>query len=210
MATKAPTVTKAELEKQLIKQKIRQAKAEADKAELTMLNIKASNDFNRTLILDGVILDTEAIRAQLLSWHRRDPGKPITIYLNTLGGSVFDGNALLGTIKHLQSLGTHFTIIASGTVMSYGMILLQQADTRQVEKDCVCMVHTLQGFGIEGNLGQILDVAKMLEEVDNRLLDTLVSKSNISRARIKKMMDRKDAFLTAEKCLEYGFCDEVV
>jgi len=206
--TKAPT--KAQLEQELLKQKIRAAKAEADKAELTLQSIKSSNEYNRTLILDGMILDTEAVRAQLLTWHRREPGKPITIYLNTPGGSVFDGNALLGTIKHLQSEGTHFTVIGSGTVMSYGMILLQAADTRQIEKDCVCMVHGIQAPDLSGGIAQILDIAKMMEEVEKRLLDVLTARSTISRARIKKMMDRKDVFLTAEKCLEYGFCDEVV
>lgn len=204
--------TKATLEKQLLEQKIRGAKAEADKAELTLGNIRASNDFNRTLILDGILLDTEGIRAQLLTWFRRDGKKPITIYLNTPGGSVFDGNALLGTIKHLQSLGVKFTVIGSGTVMSYGMILLQAADVRQIEKDCVCMLHGIAAPGVMGaqQVDQILDVAKMLKEVDDRLVNTLAARSNISKARIKKMMERKDVFLTAEKCLEYGFCDEVV
>ena len=201
---------KVKLEQDLLRAQIRQSVAEAQRMEMMVKDAKATNEYNRHLIIDGIILDTEDYRATLMRWSRRDPGKPITITINTPGGSVFDGNALLGTIKQVQHAGNPVTIIGSGTLMSYGMILLQAADHRKIEKDCVCMLHGIAAPSVEGGVQQILDVAKMMEEVQERLLDAVAARSTLSKRKIKNMIDRKDAFLTAEQCLEYGFCDEVV
>lgn len=202
--------TKAELEKLLLAQEIRTATAEADKAELELREHRASLDYNRHLIIAGIILDTDHLIEKLLYWSRRDPGQPITITLNTPGGSVFDGNALLGTLKALRDAGHELTIIGSGTVMSYGAILLQAADHRVLERDCVFMLHGISAPSVSGNLSEILDVTKMMKEVEERLLAAVSERATISKARIKTLIKRKDAFLTAEKALEYGFCDEVV
>lgn len=192
------------------KAQARQANAEARKAELMLKDAKASNDFNRHLFIDGVIIDTQQYRETLTRWARRDPGKPITITVNTPGGSVFDGHALVGTIKALQGRGVHFTIIGSGTLMSYGMQLLQAADHRVIERNCVCMIHGLSITGVDGSAAAILDVGKMLEEVQRRLAEDLAERSKLSVRKIKGWMGKKDMFLTAEQCLDYGFCDEVV
>lgn len=191
------------------KQQARQAKSEAMKSELQLRDFKASNDYNRHLFIDGVIIDTEEYRATLTRWARRDNGKPITITVNTPGGSVFDGNALVGTIQALRAQGVHFTIIGSGTLMSYGMQLLQAADHRVIERNCVCMIHGLTATGLDGGAAAIIDLGKMLEEVQNRLIKDLASRSNVSERQLKSWMGKKDKFLTAEQCLDYGFCDEV-
>jgi ATP-dependent Clp protease, protease subunit len=188
---------------------IRKAEAEADMAEDALRSRKAQNDYNRHLFIDGVILDTVEERATLARWARRDPGEPITITVNTPGGSVFDGNALVGTIKAIVANGTPVTVIGTGTLMSYGAILLQAGTKRILQKNCVFMLHGIAA-PVGGNLEQILNITKMLQRVEDDLLDAMVERAKISRTKIKGMIKNKDLFITAEEALKYGFCDEVV
>lgn len=184
------------------------ALAKATEAAMQLKNIEASNDANRTLILSGPIMDTEEASAVLMRWSRRDPGQPITIHLNTPGGSIFDGNALGATLRQLQRAGHRITIYGSGTVLSMGAVLLQYADERVLDKDTVFMIHSLNA-PIMGQLEGIVDTTKMLQEVQERLLDTLASRATISKAKIKQLTRRKELFLGAEAALKYGFCDRV-
>lgn len=184
------------------------AAAKAVEAAMQLKNIEASNDFNRTLILSGPIMDTEEASAILMRWSRRDPGQPITIHLNTPGGSIFDGNALGATLRQLQKNGHHITIYGAGTVLSMGAVLLQYADERVLDKDTVFMIHSLNA-PIVGQLEGIVDMTKMLQEVQERLLDTLASRATISKAKLKQLTRRKELFLSAEQTMKYGLCDRV-
>jgi len=184
------------------------AEVKALEAKMQMQNIKASNDVNRVLVVSGPILETDEISNVLMRWARRDPGKPITIYLNTPGGSVFDGNALGHTLDQLRETGIKVTIYGAGTVLSMGAVLLQYADERVLAKDAVFMIHSLSG-GTMGPLESIIDTAKMWETVNERLLNKLVERSTMSKASLKKKVSRKEWFLTAEEALKYGFCDRI-
>lgn len=176
--------------------------------QLNLENIRSSNDQNRTLVLTGAIIDTEEAVAILMRWGRRDPGKPITIYLNTPGGSVFDGNALVSAIRELRKAGHKVTIHGVGMVMSYGAVLLQAADERILDKDVVFMIHALNA-PVAGALESIQDQAKMLQEVQDRLLDALLERATISRTKLKQLTRRKELFLSAADAKKMGFCDRV-
>lgn len=184
------------------------AVAKAQECELQIKNVKASNDANRVLVISGPILDTEEYGAVLMRWSRRDPKKPITVYLNTPGGSIFDGNALGHTIDQLRAKGHKITIYGSGTVLSMGAVLLQYADERVLAKDSVFMVHSMSG-GLSGSIESVVDATKMWEEVNDRLLTKLTERANISKQALKNKVKRKELFLTAEEALKMGFCDRV-
>jgi ATP-dependent Clp protease protease subunit len=187
---------------------ISEAKAVVEK--LNLANIRSGNDQNCVMVLSGPILDTEEPVNILMRWHRRDPGKDITIYVNTPGGSVFDGNALVNCIRKLQAEGHKVTIHGVGTVMSYGAVLLQAADERVLDKDVVFMIHSVAtGGGIQGNVESIIDQTKMMQEVQDRMLDALVSRAKITKTKLKQLTRRKELFLNAQEALKYGFCDRV-
>jgi ATP-dependent Clp protease protease subunit len=196
--------------KELVDAIISKAQVEAELAQIELSKLKATNDWNRHLILAGPIFDTEVAIATLTRWARRDPGEPISILLNTPGGSVFDGNALLGCLKQLRNEGHHLTITGSGTVMSYGAILMQAANKRRMQDDCVFMLHGIEAPHIGGGVESIMDVTKMLAWVEENLLDAIAERATISKTKIKNMIKRKDLFLTAQEALKYGFIDEVV
>jgi ATP-dependent protease ClpP protease subunit len=185
------------------------AEAKATEASLQLKNIKASDDYNRVLHILGPILETDEYIATLQRWSRRDSGKPITIYVNTPGGSIFDGNALGNVIRQIQvKTGAKFTIYGQGTVLSMGAILLQYADERVLARDAVFMIHNLSG-GVQGQIESIMDTTEMWKGVNDRLLDVLTERATITKAALKKKVMRKELFLDAQKALEMGFCDRV-
>lgn len=185
------------------------AEANAEQVKMQLDNINASNDANRVLVLSGPILETEDAVAVLMRWGRRDPGKDITIHMNTPGGSVFDGNALVACIRALRKAGHKVTIHGAGTVLSYGAVLLQAADVRILDKDVVFMLHSLNAPSISGQLEQITDTTKMMEAVQDRLLDAMADRATISKTKIKSMTRRKDLYLSAQEAHKFGFCDRV-
>lgn len=185
------------------------AEAKATESKLQLDNVKASNDHNRVLVLSGPILETDEISNILMRWSRRDPKKDITIYMNTPGGSVFDGNALGHTLDQLKAKGHKITIYGTGTVLSMGAVLMQYADERVLAKDAVFMIHSLQG-GIQGqSLESVMDMTEMWKEVNDRLLTKLVERSTLTKAVLKKKVARKELFLNSEQALRFGFCDRV-
>lgn len=197
--------------RQLRKAIIDKAEAEAYMAAKNKALIEAGNDENRTLVIDGAILDTENDCNTLMRWSRMTPGCDIRILLNTPGGSIFDGNALLSTIKDLQRKGHHFTIKGTGAVFSYGAVILATGDRRIMDKDAVLMIHSLQavGRGLTGSMESIADQTEMLQTVNSRLLRNLAEKSNLSQQKLAEMTERKDLYLNAQDALRYGLCDEV-
>lgn len=200
-----------ELKVQLAEQEIRKTEAEAFAAELNARLIKAGNDYNRTLVIDGAILDTEADCNTLMRWNRMDPGCDIRMLINSPGGSIFDGNVLVSTIKDLQRKGHHFTIKGAGAVFSYGAVILTQGDRRILDKDAVVMIHSLQamGQGLTGSMEQVADQTEMLKQVNERLLARIAERSNLSKEKLIELTSRKDLFLSAGEALTYGLCDEV-
>lgn len=190
---------------------IEKAEAEAFMASKNAQLIKSGNDENRTLVMDGAILDTENECNTLMRWSRMTPGCDIRILINSPGGSIFDGNALVSTIKDLQRKGHKFTIKGTGAVFSYGAVILATGDRRIMDQDAVLMIHSLQavGRGLTGSMEAIADQTEMLQKVNGRLLRILAEKSNLSQDKLAEMTERKDLYLSAEEALRYGLCDEV-
>jgi ATP-dependent Clp protease protease subunit len=200
-----------ELDRALVRKTTAEAKIAEQKAKeaaLQLKNIEASNDANRVLVISGAILETDEISNVLMRWSRRDPQGDITIYLNTPGGSVFDGNALGHTLDQLRNKGHKVTIYGAGTVLSMGAVLLQYADERVLAKDAVFMIHSLSG-GVQGAIESVVDMTEMWKEVNDRLLTKLTERANISKAALARKVRRKELFLSAEEALKMGFCDRI-
>lgn len=141
-------------------------------------------------------------------WSRRDPGKDITIVLNSPGGSVFDGLALYDFIRDLSARGHKMTIHAMGMAASMGGVLLQAGDVRTMSPNSFMLIHEVSSLGI-GSLTDIEDEVKFLRELQKRCVNILTSKSALTPQKIHSNWKRKDWWLPAEECLELGLVDEI-
>ncbi len=82
--------------------------------------------------------------------------KPITITMNTPGGSVVDGLSIYDSIKRVTAKGIKVRIIATGACMSMGTIILQAATERLSTPHTAFLLHELSMINI-GTLGQQKD-----------------------------------------------------
>lgn len=141
-------------------------------------------------------------------FRRRDPGQPVTLNLNSPGGSVIEGFAFYDALQRLRRTGSHLTIRGTGAVMSMGTILLQAADNRILDRNALVMIHEVSG-GAHGKVSEIMDTMVGIKKLQDRGLDILAERSTMSRDEIADKWKKTDWFLTAEEAVELGFADVV-
>ncbi len=135
--------------------------------------------------------------------------KPITIFMNNIGGNEFHGFAIFDTIKSCRS---HVTIVCIGQCFSMGSIIFQSADTRLLSINCPMMIHD----GYEELSGTPKAVSAWAKESDkNRkrmyriYLDRIQEKHpKFTIKQIEKMCEH-DKILSAHEAVELGLADDI-
>lgn len=162
----------------------------------------------------------EACVSQMAIWHRQDPTCPMTIKIDSPGGSVIDGMHLFDEITAYSlrkwdtrdiPKGTHpTTMIVRGYAASMAGILLQSADTRVVGPEAFLMIHEIATF-TRGKIGEIKDEVKFLDKISQRVVDIFVRRAagKITEEKFKEGWNRQDWWLTSEEALELGFVDKI-
>jgi ATP-dependent Clp endopeptidase proteolytic subunit ClpP len=208
-----------DLRAELLQEQIRKERAEATIKEIE-LAIAEDTERDRQQKLGKIrVLDIFDVIAPknvyawidaLEHWSRRDPGEPITININSPGGSVTHGLALYDTIQRLRRKGHKVTVHGQGMVASMASVLLQAGDERVLDKRAKLLIHegsnTLRG---DYNAGEMEDIQFFNKLVTNDLLDIYVERSNMTRKQIETKWKRRDWVMTADEALKYGFVDRV-
>lgn len=136
--------------------------------------------------------------------------KPITIYINTLGGSVFDGFNLADIISNLKA---PTTIIVLGYAYSMGMYLLMAGSNKpNIVRKCYPFSTGLMHGGsslIQGTASQVKDYYQFAERFDQKVQDFVLKNSKFTQEEYEKI-ERHELYLTAEEMLEKGLVDEII
>jgi ATP-dependent Clp protease, protease subunit len=182
--------------------------------EERQLNVTQMDVFSR-LMMDRIIflgmpIDdyvANVIQAQLLYLDSADPGKDISIYLNTPGGSVYAG---LGIYDTMQFISSKTATICTGMAASMGAVLLVAGSTgrRSALKHSRIMIHQPMG-GAQGQASDIEITAREIQKLKKELYTIIADHSNNPYERIEKDSDR-DYWMTAQEAKEYGMIDEVL
>ena len=147
--------------------------------------------------------------AQLLFLEAEDPKKDIVMYINSPGGSVNSGMAIIDTMNHLKC---DISTICTGICASMGAMILSQGTKgkRYILPYSEVLIHQpLINGGLGGQASDIEITAKNLTRWKNLLRDILVSTTGRTKDQIEKDMDR-DFYMTAEEAKKYGLVDEVL
>ena len=163
---------------------------------------------DRIIFLSGEVETNMAnlIVAQLIFLEAKDPGKDIFLYINSPGGSVIDGMAIVDTMNYIKC---DVNTICIGSAMSMGaMILCSGAKGKRFAlPNSSIMIHqVLGGFG-----GQATDVEIHTNYLLRlkKLLNTILSeRTGQPYEKVCKDTER-DNFMTAEEALEYGLIDKI-
>ncbi len=165
----------------------------------------------RKIFLWGAVTDATAkdITEKLLYLESDAPGKEITFYLNSPGGSITAGMAIFDTMKLISS---PITVVVTGMAASMGSILLCGAakGKRYVYPHARVLIHQpLISGRMIGPASDINIQAKEMEKLRAELNQILATASGQPLENINRDTDR-DFYLNAPEAIAYGLADKIV
>ena len=146
--------------------------------------------------------------AQLLYLAAEDPKRDIKLYINSPGGSVYDGLAIIDTMNYIQP---DVQTIGVGLQASMGAMLLScgAKGKRFVLPNARVMIHQPSyGAGQAKVTDQEIELREGLY-LKQRLIDILAEQTGKDKKTIERDMDR-DNWMSAEEAKDYGIIDEVI
>lgn len=160
----------------------------------------------RIIMLTGEIDDTlsEIVCSELIFLNAKDQELPISIYIDSPGGSVTAGMAIYDVMKAIE---TPIKTIGLGLCASMAAFLLSSGDKgyRYAYPNAEIMIHQPIGQ-TQGQVSDLEIMTKRFISLKNKLNSILASNTNKSLEEIEKDTDR-DNFLTADEAIEYGLID---
>lgn len=182
--------------------------------EERQLNVAQMDVFSR-LMMDRIIFlgagvddyTANVIQAQLLFLDSSDPGKDISIYINSPGGSVYAGYGIYDTMQYISC---DVSTICTGMAASMAAVLLVAGThgKRFALPHSRVMIHQPLG-GMQGQASDIEIAAKEILRVKGELYKIISEHSGQPLEVIERDSDR-DKWMTAEEAQVYGMIDKVL
>lgn len=161
------------------------------------------------IFLGGPIDDHVAnlIVAQLLFLEKEGSKKDISLYINSPGGSVTAGFAIMDTMKHVKN---DISTVCVGMAASMGAMLLSAGTKgkRYALPNSEVMIHQPLG-GTEGQASDIEISARHILKLKEKLNKMLAENTGQPLKQIEKDADR-DFYMDAEEARKYGVIDKVI
>ena len=182
--------------------------------EERQLNVTQMDVFSRLMMDRIIFLGTEiddytanTLQAQLLFLDSADPGKDISIYINSPGGSVHAG---LGIYDTMQFVSSDVATICTGMAASMAAVLLVagKEGKRSALKHSRVMIHQPMG-GAQGQASDIEITAREIQKLKKELYSIIAEHSHTDFDKVWADSDR-DYWMTAQEAVEYGMIDRVM
>ncbi|MEA4918416.1 ATP-dependent Clp endopeptidase proteolytic subunit ClpP [Proteiniphilum sp.] len=182
--------------------------------EERQLNVAQMDVFSR-LMMDRIIFlgtavddyTANVIQAQLLYLDSSDPGKDISIYINSPGGSVYAG---LGIYDTMQFISSDISTICTGIAASMAAVLLVAGTEKKrfALNHSRVMIHQPLG-GVQGQASDIEITAREIAKIKQELYAIISYHSGKPIEEVARDSDR-DFWMTAVEAKEYGMVDDVL
>jgi ATP-dependent Clp protease protease subunit len=167
---------------------------------------------NSIIMISGVIENAMAdiIVGELLYLNSVDKNEDINIYIDSPGGSVTAGLAIISTMRHIIKKGKAISTICMGQAASMGSVILASGSKgkRFSLPYARIMIHQVSG-GAEGPVADMKASIGEAERLQDILYDILAKASNKTVEEITKDADR-DHYFSPEEAKKYGLIDGVV
>ena len=182
--------------------------------EERQLNVTQLDVFSRLMMDRIIFLGTQVddytantLQAQLLYLDSVDPGKDISIYINSPGGSVYAG---LGIYDTMQFISSDVATICTGMAASMAAVLLVAGaeGKRSALTHSRVMIHQPMG-GAQGQASDIEITAREIQKLKKELYTIIADHSHTPFDKVWADSDR-DYWMTAQEAKEYGMVDEVL
>jgi ATP-dependent Clp protease protease subunit len=182
--------------------------------EERQLNVAQMDVFSRLMMDRIIFLGTQiddytanVIQAQLLYLDTSDPGKDISIYINSPGGSVYAG---LGIYDTMQYISSKVSTICTGIAASMASVILVAGakEKRFALEHSRVMIHQPMG-GMQGQATDMEITVREILKVKEELYKIISIHSGKPYESVERDSDR-DYWMTAVEAKEYGMVDEVL
>jgi ATP-dependent Clp protease, protease subunit len=165
---------------------------------------------NERVVFLGIEVDAEIgnlVLAQLLHLESEDPGKDVSLYINSPGGDVYAGLAIYDTVQFIKPDVRTFCF---GSAMSIAAVLLAGGakGKRMALPNAKILIHQVSS-GFHGQATDIEIHAREIIEMRTRLDQILADHTGRPLQNVARDTDR-DYFMSAEKAKEYGIIDHVI
>ncbi len=182
--------------------------------EERQLNVTQMDVFSRLMMDRIIFLGTQIddhtaniLQAQMLYLDSCDPGKDISIYINSPGGSVYAG---LGIYDTMQFIGCDVQTICTGMAASMAAVLLVAGakGKRSALTHSRVMIHQPMG-GAQGQASDIEITAREIQKLKKELYTIIADHSETNFKKVWADSDR-DYWMTAAEAKDYGMIDQVL
>ena len=164
---------------------------------------------DRIIFLGEEVTDASAsiIVSQLLFLESEDPGKDISLYINSPGGSVSAGLAIYDTMQYIKC---DVSTICMGMAASMGAFLIAGGTKgkRMALPNSTIMIHQPSG-GAQGQATDIKIVADRILYIRKRLNEILAANTG-QPLSLMEIDTERDNYMTAQAAMEYGLIDQVI
>ena len=165
---------------------------------------------NERIVFIGAPIDDDVanlVVAQLLHLESQDPGKDISLYINSPGGVVYSGLAIYDTMRFIKP---DVQTICFGVAMSMGSLLLAAGTRgkRMALPNSRILIHQPSG-GFQGQASDIEIHAREALALREHLESIYAEHSGQTQERVREDMER-DHFFTADQACNYGLVDRVI
>ena len=164
----------------------------------------------RIIFLNGEINDTVSalVCAQLLFLEAENPKKPINLYINSPGGSITAGLAILDTMNLVEP---DIVTYCLGQAASMGAVLLAAGTKgkRYSLPNSRILIHQPSMSGLAGQAADIDIYAKEILRMRETLNGILAKATGQPIDRVARDVDR-DYIMMPEQALEYGMIDRII
>ena len=179
------------------------------------IEIKSAN--NRRIYINGIVDEDMATKVSYfvnkiieMDKNCSNENKEITFLLNSYGGSIISGNAIIGCINRLKKLGYKTIAIVESCAYSMAYDILVNCEYRYCYNLSTFLLHQTS-FGQGGELKEFEREISFQKKLWEMSVDYYVKNTNISRERIDEIYDRKENyFFTAKEALENGSIQKII
>lgn len=167
---------------------------------------------DRIIFLGEDVNPTSAslVIAQMLFLESEDPDKEIFFYINSPGGSITDGMAIVDTMNYIKCPVATYCV---GMAASMGAVLLASGEKgkRFAMPNSEILIHQplIGGHGISGQTTEIKIHADHMVKTREKLNKLLSERTGQTLETIEKDTER-DNYMTAEEALKYGLIDGIL
>jgi ATP-dependent Clp protease protease subunit len=165
---------------------------------------------DRIVFLGDQITDDVAnlVTAQLLFLESEDPGKPISLYINSPGGSVTAAVSMYDTVQYVSA---PVSTICLGMAASGGSLLLAggAAGLRLALPNSLIMIHQPWAGGLQGKATDLEVHAREILRQRDLIVGIYARHSGRTHEQVVADIER-DNFMTAEQALRWGIIDQIV